>query len=230
MFIGHYSVSYVLKRKDYGIPLWHLFLAAQLMDIVWSIFIFLGIEKADTKTGLPGSHIHLDYMPYSHSLIGSLVLSVLMVIFYRFLPSNRNKEFLTSKSLLMGIAVFSHWILDLIVHSKDLPIIGNSFKVGFGLYSSALWSFTLEAILLGAAILIYYQTTKQKKKYQTLTFYLFLLLLNASTVWGPVAPNEKFAAGFLLVCYLLFAYISSRFEKAAKPGKDAKNDLRNFGH
>ena len=227
MFIGHYSVSYVIKKKELGLPLWHLFLATQLMDIIWCIFIFFGIEKADTNNGLPGSHIHLEYMPYTHSLIGSLILSALMVVFYRILPSNKNKANLNRKSLLMGIPVFSHWVLDLIVHYKDLPIIGNSFKVGFGLYSSAFWSFTLEAILLGVGMLIYYYSTNLKKKYGTLTFYLFLLIINANTVWGPVAPNEKIAATFLFICYLLFALITLLMEKAGK-NKVANNDISNF--
>ncbi|WP_462410070.1 hypothetical protein [Neobacillus sp. Marseille-QA0830] len=216
MFIGHYSVSYAIKKKESGIPLWHLFLATQFVDVFWCVFIFLGIEKADTHTGLPGSHIHLEYMPYTHSLIGSFILSVVMFFIYRYLPTNRNKVRITTKSLLMGCAVFSHWLLDLVAHNKDLPLVGNSFKVGFGLYNSAFWTFTVEAILLGIAMLIYSYSSNLKKGYQLLIFYLFLLFLNAATVWGPAAPNEKVAAAFLFICYMLFAFISSRIEKVSQ--------------
>jgi hypothetical protein len=226
MFIGHYSVSYAIKKKESEIPLWHLFLATQFMDIVWCLFIFLGIEKANTHTGLPGSHIHLEYMPYTHSLIGSLILSGIMFVIYRYLPSNSHTEQLTYKSVLMGCAVFSHWVLDLIAHDSDLPLLGNSFKVGFGLYNSAFWSFTVEALLLGIAMLISYYSSNHKKGYQLLTFYLLLLVLNASTVWGPIAPNEEIAAAFLLICYMLFAFISSRFEKVSRPSKVRKKFLK----
>ncbi len=32
---------------------------------------------------------------------------------------------------LVAGAVFSHWLLDLVVHVEDLPLLGDAYKVGF---------------------------------------------------------------------------------------------------
>ena len=45
MFVGHYSASFLGKSADKRIPLWLLFLAVQFLDVLWSIFVFLGVEK-----------------------------------------------------------------------------------------------------------------------------------------------------------------------------------------
>lgn len=44
MFVGHYGVSFVAKRSDDSIPLWVLFLAVQLLDIVWAPLVLLGVD------------------------------------------------------------------------------------------------------------------------------------------------------------------------------------------
>jgi hypothetical protein len=45
MFVGHYSASFAGKASDKPIPLWLLFVAVQFIDVLWSIFVLLGIEK-----------------------------------------------------------------------------------------------------------------------------------------------------------------------------------------
>ena len=40
MFIGHYSVSFAAKRADPLIPLWVLFIAVQLLNVLWAPFVF----------------------------------------------------------------------------------------------------------------------------------------------------------------------------------------------
>jgi hypothetical protein len=44
MVVGHYTVSFVAKSLKPSIPLWILFLAVQLVDVFWAIFILFGIE------------------------------------------------------------------------------------------------------------------------------------------------------------------------------------------
>jgi len=54
MFVGHYGVSFAAKRGERAIPLWVLFLAVQLLDVFWSVFIVAGIEKVRI---VPGSRV-----------------------------------------------------------------------------------------------------------------------------------------------------------------------------
>ena len=45
MFVGHYGVSFAVKSADSTIPLWLLFIAVQLVDVFWGIFVLAGIEQ-----------------------------------------------------------------------------------------------------------------------------------------------------------------------------------------
>jgi hypothetical protein len=64
LFTGHYSFSFAGKSADKRIPLWLLFLAVQWIDVMWSIFVLLGIEKVRIVPGITASNaLDLYYMP-----------------------------------------------------------------------------------------------------------------------------------------------------------------------
>ena len=78
MFVGHYSASFAAKAADQRIPLWLLFIAVQFVDVMWAIFVLLGIEKVRIVPGITASNpLDLYYMPYTHSLIGAVGWAVL---------------------------------------------------------------------------------------------------------------------------------------------------------
>jgi hypothetical protein len=213
LFIGHYSVSYISKRIEPLLPLWLLFLAVQFVDIIWSLFIFTGIEEATISHEVPGTPLNLLYMPYSHSLVGSLFWSGIAFIAIRYLPILKSRNF--KKALIVSIAVFSHWLLDLIVHTADLPLWMNTYKVGFGLYEHAMMSFLLEVVVLIVGFIFYmiYSRKDTKGKYGMYIFVILVILFGINSVWGVSPPNSQVAAGFLLFCYLLFAVNIGWLEK-----------------
>ena len=55
MFVGHYGPSFAAKGIRESILLWVLFIAVQVLDVFWSIFVLLGIEKVRI---IPGNHSH----------------------------------------------------------------------------------------------------------------------------------------------------------------------------
>jgi hypothetical protein len=113
MFVGHYGVSYAARPLGGRLPLWVWFIAVQWMDVVWSILVLLGIERLRIVPGFTEANaLDLYYMPYTHSLPGSIVLSlVLGGIVAAF---TAGKPAITV--LLVAAASFSHWVLDLLVH------------------------------------------------------------------------------------------------------------------
>jgi hypothetical protein len=144
MFVGHYGVSFAAKRVEPAIPLWVLFLAVQFLDVLWAPFVLAGIEKARIVPGFTASNpFDLYFMPYTHSLIGALFWSCVGGLGYQIVarPSHRRP------SVIIGLAVFSHWVLDFIVHRPDLPLYDNSSKVGLGLWNAPTLAFGLEATL-----------------------------------------------------------------------------------
>src|SRR5216683_2494469 len=119
MFVGHYGVSLAAKRGDRSIPLWVLFLAVQLLDVFWSLFVLIGVEKVRIVPGITASNpLDLYYMPYTHSLVAAILWSVAVAVIARLLPGVTTRP----AAVWVGIAVFSHWVFDLLVHRPDLPL------------------------------------------------------------------------------------------------------------
>src|SRR5216684_6212030 len=83
VFVGHYGPSLAAKALKKTIPLWVLFIAVQWVDVLWSIFVLLGIEKVRIVPGITATNpLDLYYMPYTHSLIGSMPWSIAASVAY----------------------------------------------------------------------------------------------------------------------------------------------------
>src|ERR1700681_2898403 len=111
MFVGHYGPSLAAKAARNSIPLWVLFVAVQLLDVFWSIFVLLGIEKVRIVPGITRTNpLDLYFMPYTHSLDGAVVWALAAgVVYWLFRRADG-----WAAPALVSAAVFSHWILDLI--------------------------------------------------------------------------------------------------------------------
>jgi hypothetical protein len=147
MGIGHLGAGLAVKRLAPQVSLGVLLLSAELIDILWIVFTLVGIEKMGTS-------------PWSHSLfmavVWSLAAAVVAIYFYR----DRRA------AALIGLVVFSHWVLDFISHpmgalgmgsQPDLPLfLTGSAQVGLGLYNSipGVVAGELGMILLGLAFYI----------------------------------------------------------------------------
>jgi len=130
MFVGHYGVSFAAKKAEPALPLWVLFIAVQLLDVLWAPFVLLGIEKVRIVPGFTASNpLDLYYMPYTHSLLAAIGWSIVAFLAYRFAVRSAPVR----AAAIVGLAVFSHWVLDFLVHRPDLPLYDNTAKVGLGL-------------------------------------------------------------------------------------------------
>src|SRR5262249_16279769 len=102
----------------------------------------LGLESFGGPSGYGEGTIHAYY---SHSLAGALLISAVAGAFAWQAWGRRN-------GLIIAGVVFSHWLLDLLVHRPDLPIlpghIGNFPMFGFGLWNLAAVSASLELLLI----------------------------------------------------------------------------------
>src|SRR5579859_5381712 len=93
MFVGHYGISFAAKRVDPSIPLGTLFIATQLLDVFWAPFVLLGIETVRIVPGITASNaLDLYYMPYTHSLVGAIVWSLLALLAYRLVVRGASKK------------------------------------------------------------------------------------------------------------------------------------------
>lgn len=207
MFVGHYSVAFAVKSDENKIPLWVLFVAVQLLDFVWAPLVLLGIEKMRIAPGITAANpLDLYYMPYSHSLIGALVWSGAAFLAYKVLPGVKVSF---AAALIVALAVFSHWILDLIVHRPDLAIYDDTLKVGFGLWNYRALEFAVEVAILFVGIVIFFKRNVVSliaRRYGIIAFGLLLILIQAaSTFVSRPLSSDRAVATTALASYTLFA-------------------------
>jgi len=213
MFVGHYGVAFAVKTERNKIPLWVLFVAVQLLDFLWAPFVLLGIEKVGFVPGITATNaLDLYYMPYTHSLIGALFWSAMAFAIYKIGWRNIASH---SAALLVGFAVFSHWLLDLIVHRPDLPIYDDTIKVGFGLWNYRGIEFVLEiAILLIGVVLYLKRNGAIARKIGIIIFVAALILIQTSNTFLRQPPSSDHAFAITaLIFYTVFAVIAFLLEK-----------------
>lgn len=219
MFAGHYGASYALKTAEKRASLGLLFLAVQFIDVLWAIFVILGIEKVQLAPQLASSRLIFNFIPFTHSLISVMIWSILVYGIFRFIPSSQGAR-RSAIALVMALGVLSHWILDFFVHRPDLGLIGDIEKVGLGVYNYPGLAFSLEAIVLLGGLWLYMRSTKGSTflgRYGMYFFAAFLLLMNAFTYWGPNPPNVQVAAGFNEIFYFIAAGIAFWLDRKRLP-------------
>lgn len=153
MFAGHFGLAAaVTGRAAPRVPLWALMLATQLLDIVFVPLLLTGVERMDAVPGKEGYGSSLIHADYTHSLVGALVLSALAA-------GLALRRWGRSGAWTVGAVVFSHWLLDLLVHRPDLPILpanwGDLPLLGFGLWRYPAICAVVEALLVAAGAFFY---------------------------------------------------------------------------
>ena len=217
MFVGHYGVSFAAKRLVPDLPLWLLFIAVQLVDVLWAMFVLIGLEKVRIVPGITATNpLDLYYMPYTHSLFASLVWAFLAFFAYRTWTCALVRE----PAMIVGVAVLSHWFFDLIVHRPDLPLIDNTAKVGFGLWNYPLPAFSLEAILLFGGLWLYLRNTRPRDwagRYGFTVLALILLGAQSTVFFAAPPPSPAAAAITALAGYIGFAAGTAWLERRRVP-------------
>ncbi|HEX2036861.1 MAG TPA: hypothetical protein VHS99_21995 [Chloroflexota bacterium] len=160
MFGGHYGPSYALKTARPGLSLGLLFLLTQLPDLLWSALHLLGIERSEPVRDPHTGRRRLRFVTasYSHSLAATLAWAALAYAGARWLlPGPRPER--QRDALLVAGTVGSHWLLDAVVMPPELPLWGNSAKVGLDLQRHRPAALLAEAALLLGPLVWYARRT-----------------------------------------------------------------------
>jgi hypothetical protein len=217
MFVGHYSVAFAAKSEGNKIPLWVLFVAVQFLDYIWATLVLLGIEKLRVIKGFTaGSMLDSYFHPYSHSLVTAVIWSVVAALVYKTICGRYGGYYSQSALWIIGLAVFSHWILDLVAHPRDLAIYDNTWKVGFGLWNYRDLEFALEVALLAGGIVLYLARNAMPatRKGAVIAFGLVLVIVQIGDTYVPRAPlTDRATVMGVWVFYTLFVLIAFAVEK-----------------
>ena len=182
MFIGHYNAALFAAAHRDAPPLGTLFVAAQLVDIGFFGFVLSGIEAMRITQGITAMNpMDLYHMPYTHSLIGTLIWGTgFALILKRFGAGWRT-------ALIGGLVVLSHWFLDLIVHTSDLTLTGMPPKLGLGLWNYPMIAMPLEIGLTAAALWLYLKSNQPAGR--SFALPALILYLGAVQTFNWFAPQ-----------------------------------------
>lgn len=193
MFLGHYGIAFAAKRAAPRASLGALTFAAQFLDELWPILLLVGIEKVHIVPGIMAmSPLDFSYYPYSHSLVMAIVWGMLIGGVYFLLRRYG------SGAWVLGLLVVSHWLLDLPMHGRDLPLWPGSSapKVGGGLWNYAPFPWLIEFAIYAAGILVYARATRARDRIGRWGLWAFVLVLAILYIGsnGPPPPSERVLA------------------------------------
>lgn len=202
MFIGHHAVAFAAKRVAPRTNLGVLMAAAMFADLIWPIFLILGVEHVRIQRGATRM-CPLDFYdyPWTHSLAMAVGWAILFAIVYWSISHYG------AGAIVAGICVVSHWVLDFIVHRPDLPLFpGGGPKLGLGLWNVPLATIGIESAMFAIAILIYRDTTKPRDGIGSFVFWAFVAVLAAIYIVnasGTPPPNIRVLEWMALAGWLL---------------------------
>lgn len=188
MFVGHYAAALAAKAAQPRAPLWAYVGACQLLDIGWSGLVVAGVEKVRINPTLPGSELDLYFMPYTHSLPASLAWSAAAA-----LAARAALRLPWRAAALIGATVFSHWLLDLLVHRPDLELWFGGPKVGLGWWNYPLPEMALEMGLVAIAGAAWVARRKAGRR-TAWPAVLFIAILVALQIVGSLGGGSGDAA------------------------------------
>lgn len=202
MFLGHIAVGLMGKRARPDVSLGTWILSVQLADLIWPVFLLLGLEHVRIAPGIT-AFTPLDFYDYplTHSLVAAFGWAALLA---GILISRGTRG---GAGVLLALGVVSHWVLDAISHRPDVPVLPRGPYVGLGLWNSVAATLIVELSMFGGALWLYARSHLPSS--QRVSFWLLMTLLVAiyfAAAFGPPPPSVTALAGAGLGLWVLVAW------------------------
>lgn len=198
MFVGHLGAGLAARRVAPPVSLGTLFLAAMWLDALLWVFVLVGLESVQFPAGPMAPRYPTFTFPYSHGLIGSLGWSAVAFVAMRLAGTGR------AASLVVGATVFSHFLLDALVHVAGLPLLGSgSYHVGLGLWRHTGVELAVECAMGGLGWWVYLGAAGAARGAARRGLGAVVGLAGVLTIWGAVATGAPPAPSVVAVSSLL---------------------------
>lgn len=116
MYLGHFAAGLALKVAEPKASTLGIMIGVGFLDLIFAVGVGFGAEGGTLR--------HL-VTPWSHSLLMAVVWSAIYAALFA-----RSGLRITA---VMGAAVFSHWVLDLVSHHTDMQLWPYSrVELGYG--------------------------------------------------------------------------------------------------
>src|SRR6185369_16814740 len=185
--VGHFALAFAAKRAAPKLPLALLVAACQLADILWPVFVAIGVERVAIVPGMT-AFTPLDFLsyPYSHSLV-ALCLWGIVLGSVCWLGGTSGRA-----SLILAALVVSHWLLDAVSHRPDMPIYPGSALYGLGLWNSVRATMLVERPLFAIGVWLYATATRARDAaghWSFVALVAFMLIVYFGSAFGSPPPS-----------------------------------------
>jgi len=218
VFIGHFGVGFAAKRLAPRASLGTLFLAAQLVDLLWPTFLLVGWERVAISPGITAvTPLDFEHYPITHSLAGAATWGVLLGLAY-YAVTDRKRE-----AAWVALLVVSHWGLDALVHRPDLPLSPfGPERIGLGLWDSMSLTIAVESIFFVGGLWLYARGTRAVDgvgRWSLFGLVAFLVIIQALNLAGGPPPSVQAIAwaGHAQWLLVIWAYWVDRHRAIVSP-------------
>jgi len=218
MFAGHIGAAMAIGRVERRVNLGVLVCAALLLDVLLWLFVLAGWESVVIPANFAGTHQPEFVFPYSHGLLAAIAWSTLAglaaLVWYR--PRQKAKWRVAA---CIALAVFSHWLLDALVHVPELPLTGEqSLKVGLGLWGRMPVALAVEALItvLGLGLFLAGASlTRGRKLGLAMLVVVTLIFTIVGMTVAPSPPSAMAMATSSLVTIIVVCALAGWLGKRA---------------
>jgi hypothetical protein len=202
VFLGHLGVGLAAKRAAPSVSLATWIAAVQFVDLLWPLFLLAGLEHVRIVPGIT-AFTPLDFYDYpiTHSLIGTLGWAALFAGVWMAVRGRKRA------AVLLAGAVLSHWVLDVIAHRPDMPVLPTGPYLGLGLWNSIPATLVVELTMFAAGLALYVRSGGAGRR--RLSFWLFvafLLVAYFGASFGPPPPDTRTLAWSALALWILIPW------------------------
>jgi hypothetical protein len=188
MFVGHIGAGLALKRAEPRLNLGLLVAAALFADLLLWTLVLAGMEAvlAPPYSAIPRYFSFA--FPYSHSLVASVGWSILAgAALWWLVPAGTPRRL--RLAVVIALAVFSHFVLDFLVHVSDLPLLSDSSsKLGLGLWAHMPVALMVELAFASVGLMLYLRGAHLAHGRVWLAIGI-VALTGVLTVTGPYIPG-----------------------------------------
>lgn len=198
MFIGHIAVGLAGKRLAPSVSLATWLTSVQLVDLLWPICLLAGLEHVRIAPGIT-RFTPLDFYDYpiTHSLVGSIGWALLFAVGWMIVRRD------VRIAALLALGVLSHWLLDVISHRPDMPVLPHGPYIGLGLWNSVPATLLVEDTMFVMGLALYVQGGGAGRR--RVSFWLMigvLLVVYFAAAFGPPPPDTRTLALSALMAWL----------------------------
>lgn len=206
MFVGHFGAALAASAVRGAPKMPVLILASQLTDFAFFALALTGAERFRVVEGITDlNHLDLYHLPYTHSLLGTLVWAAAFGMLVALFTSRR------AAGAVAAAVVSSHWLLDLITHRPDLTLAGAPPYLGFGLWNLPSLEIPIELGLLAGGAWLYSRAEPSRTAAGRYAMWAFVGLLVAVQIlnwFGEPVQDTGFVAMQGLAAFAVIVVLS----------------------